>query len=371
MSWFVGELKFKLEVVDEATETMKKVEEEVENTKSRFEDLKDVMKTAAGVMLGEIAHDAMGAVISSTQEAQQGFMDYEQTITKILSATSAQGEELERLRRILEETAKSQADLGFTAAESAAALEALVKAGMSAEEAAQALRSALGLAKLEGISTEEAANILVQALTMFGLSANESARALDAISRAADAGIDTAMGYAQGLANCGAMAHTMGLSLEETLSALVILDKTFGSAIESGTYLNALFKDLINKSDELGISLYRADGSMKSLDEIIADVRKVIKGFGNDQKKINEYLAKFDIRAQRAITALVNYDGSIAEVMGEMQEARSVQEKLNMVLGTYAGRLSVAQAQVENASYQLGAMRAELELTWKQFLLGY
>jgi len=291
MSWFAGEIKFKLEVVDEATETMRKVEEQIENTKSIFEDLTDVMKTAAGVMIAEVAHDAMGAVMSSTREAQQGFMDYEETIAKILSATNAQGEELERLRRNLEEVSKNQADLGFTAAEAAKALEALVKAGMDVNEAGEALRTTLGLARLEGINTADAANILVQVLTMFGLKAKDSVRALDVISRAADAGTDSAWGYAEGLSNCGAMAHAMGLSLEETLAALKILDKTFGNATESGTYLNALFKDLINKADELGINLYNVDGSMKSLDEIIADVRKVIKGFGNDQKKINEYLA--------------------------------------------------------------------------------
>jgi len=343
---------------------------ELEETKSHLSGLRDIAKTAAGVLLGELAHDALGAVTSVSGEAAQGFMDYEQTLTKIISATSLTGEEAEKLRQTLMQVSESQTDLGFSAAEAAAGLEALVKAGMSADEAAQALRSALSLARLEGIRTEQAAGLLVQTLTMFNLSADESARALDAISKAADAGIDTAAGYASGLANCGAAAANMGLSLEETLAALVELDKTYGSATESGTYLNAMFKDLIAKADDLGISLYNADGSMKSLDEIIQQIRDHVASFGDDQAAINEYLSVFDVRAQRAVLGLINYQGSIAETMGEMEEARGVQEKVNMVMDTTAGKLAKQNAEMENASYQLGQMNANLQIAWKQFAAG-
>jgi len=343
---------------------------ELEEAKSHLSGLKDIAKTAAGVLLGELAHDALGAVTSVSGEAAKGFMDYEQTLTKIIAATSLTGEEAEKLRQTLMRVSESQTDLGFSAAEAAQGLEALVKAGMSADEAAQALRSALSLARLEGISTEQAAALLVQTLTMFGLSAEESARALDSLSKAADAGIDTAAGYASGLANCGAAAANMGLSLEETLAALVILDKTFGSAVESGTYLNALFKDLIAKADELGINLYNADGSMKSLDEIIQQIRDHVASFGDDQQAINEYLSVFDVRAQRAVLGLINYQGSIADTMRQMEEARGVQEKVNMVMDTTAGKLARQNAEMENASYQLGQMNANLQIAWKQFAAG-
>jgi len=343
---------------------------ELEGVKSSLSGFKDVAKTAAGVLLGELAHDALGAVTSVSGEAAQGFMDYEQTLTKIISATSLTGEESEKLRQTLMQVSESQIDLGFSAAEASQGLEALVKAGLSADEAAQALRSALSLARLENIGTDQAAGLLVQTLTMFNLSADESARALDAISKAADAGIDTAAGYASGLANAGAAAANMGLSLEETLAALVQLDKTYGSATESGTYLNAMFKDLVAKADDLGISLYNADGSMRSLDDIIGQIRANVEAFGDDQAAINEYLSVFDVRAQRAVLGLINYQGSIAETMGQMEEARGVQEKVNMVMDTTAGKMAKQNAEMENASYQLGQMNAQMQIAWKQFAAG-
>jgi len=352
-----------------AKQGLQEVKNSVKNLGDGLKSLTGTSKIAAGVFLGQLARDAMGALTRATGEASRNFMDYEETITKIVSATSVMGEEAERLAAELGSVSEAQTDLGFTAGDAASALEALVKAGMSSSDSAEALRSALSLARLEGISTEKAANLLVQTLTMFGLEANDSAAALDSLSKAADAGIDTAEGYASGIANCGAAASNMGLSLEESLAALVALDKTYGSATESGTYLNAMFKDLIAKSDQLDISLYNADGSMKSLDSIVEQIRGKVQGFGSDQKAANEYLSIFDVRAQRAVLGLINYDGSIKETMTDMEEARSVQDKMNMVMDTTAGRLAATEAKLENASLAMGAMAAEVNLGWKEFAL--
>jgi len=342
----------------------------LQSVKNQVSGLKDVAKTAAGVLLGELAHDALGAVTSAAGQASENFMDYESTLTKIIAATGATGEEMEELRRSLSEVSEAQTDLGFTAAQSAAGLEALIKAGMTGEEATEALRAALSLARLEGISTETAAGLLVQTLTMFSKQASESAEALDSVSKAADAGIDTALGYANGLANCGAAASNMGLSLEETLAALVQLDKTYGSATESGTFPNAMLKDLVAKSDDLGISLYKADGSMRSLDNIVRQIRTKVQGFGDDQAAINEYLSVFDVRAQRAVLGLLNYDGSIVDTMSTMEEARSVQDKVNMVMETTAGTMARVNAQQQNASMGFGQLASQLQVTWQSFTAG-
>jgi len=193
---------------------------------------------------------------------------------------------------------------------------------------------------------------------------------LDSVSKAADAGIDTAIGYANGLANCGAAASNMGLSLEETLAALVQLDKTYGSATESGTFLNAMFKDMVAKSDKLGISLYNADGSMRSLDDIVGQIRTKVEGFGSDQAAVNEYLSVFDVRAQRAVLGLLNYDGSISDTMATMEEARSVQDKVNMVMETTAGTMARVNAEQQNASLGFGQLASQLQVTWQQFMAG-
>ncbi len=355
-------IKFTMNVVDN-------VSGGANNIKSSINGLAEAFSTAAGVMIRDFVNSAMTSVISSLGEAGREFRDYELTLAKILSATNAVGEEAEKLGAELKKASEAQTALGYSGREASSALESLVKAGMQGEQATEALAASLSLARLEGMNTDAAAGLLVQTLTMFNLKAEDSSLALDAISRAADAGIGTAADYATGLANCGAMANNMGLSLEETLASLVMLDKTFGSAVESGTFLNAMFKDLVAKADDLGLELYNADGSMQSLNEIIMQLKENVGKYGDDQEAINEYLSVFDIRAQKAVIGLINYDGKISDVTESMGDARSVQEKLDMVMGTTAGSIAEMQARLENANYALGEATTQVELLWKEFAL--
>ena len=53
-----------------------------------------------------------------------------------------------------------------------------------------------------------------------------------------------------------------------------------------------------------------------------------------------------------------------------MSEAYSVQQKVNDVMETGAGRMAELEAALENANQDLGEMTMELELAWKQFALG-
>ncbi len=341
----------------------------VSETANNTSMLQNALSTAAGVMIRDLAQDSLSAVTSSASDASDSFMEYEQTLTKIISASGATGDETRVLRDALAATSEAQTDLGFSGREAASGLEALVKAGMDGDSASQALTSALSLARLENIDTETAAGLLVQTLTMFNMNASQSGDALNLISKAADAGIGSATDYASGLSNCGASAANMGMSLEDTLGGLVILDKTFGSAVESGTYMNAMFKDLVTKSDELGLSLYNSDGSMKSLDQIVQQLKSNIQSYGGDQEAVNNYLSTFDVRAQRAVIGLTNYDGSIGDVTDSMASSRDVQDKVNMVMDTSTGTMAKLTAEQENVNYQFGEMTTNLELTWKQFAL--
>lgn len=356
--------------VEKAVQALGQVTTGMEKTEKQTSSLAHAFSVAAGVMIRDFVQGSMRAVINSLGTASDEFQEYELTLTRIVGATSATGDEAAKLSADLHKVTLEQAELGYSGREAAKALESLVKAGMDSAEAAEALEASLMLARLENIDTATAANYLVQTLTQFKLTAEDSAAVLNLISKAADAGIGTANDYAAGLSNTGAAAANLGVSLEETLAALVILDKTYGSATESGTFLNMMFKDMIAKSDLLGISLYNTDGSMKSLGEIIGQIKDKVAAFGDNQQAINEYLSVFDVRAQRAIIGLLNYDGSIEDVINTMGEARDVQEKFNMVMDTTTGQMASIDAALENASYSLGEMAAGAELAWKQFALG-
>jgi len=329
---------------------------------------KDIGSVAGGIIAAEFAQNVTGALADVGRTATEQAAAFELATARIIAAVGATGEEAEALRKTLEETAKTLGvEYGVGATAAMEAMESLVKAGLEGGEAVEALAGVLQLATIEGIDTASAANMVVQAMTMFGLSAQEAARAVDGFVKSSAAGIDTAAGYASGLANVGATAASMGLSIEETLAALVQLDNTFGGAVESGTFLNRMLLDLVEKADQAGISLYRADGSMRSLDEIVGEIRAKLQGFGDDQRAVNEWLSIFDTRAQKAILALVSYDETVAETQTKLGEMAGAVDQVSVILSTYEGQVAKTQAAKENAAIAAGELTTKIGLLGAEF----
>lgn len=316
------------------------------------------IKSKIGSAFSVIAKGAMvagAAAVAGIGLSIKSAAEFEQALARIIAASGKTGEAAENLENALSDAAMTLGpEFGISATNAVGALESLVKAGLEGEDAITALTGSLQLAALEGLSTAEAANMLVQAMTMFGIEAEDASKIIDSFSAASDAGIGTAGDYANGLANVGATAASMGLSMDETMAALVQLDNTFGSAQEGGTFLNRMLLDMSKKAEDAGLELYNVDGSMKSLDKIIGQVRTVLQGFGDDQESVNMWLGKFDVRAQKAILGLAGYDETISDTELYLENMQTAQNKVNTILDTFAGRVQTAKTRIQAMSISLG-----------------
>lgn len=372
-----GKIKILVEAVDKATEVLKSVGKQVEGLAKNTTGLKGVAKTAAGVMLGELAHDALGAVTHAAGDASKGFMDYEQTLSAVVASSGVTGKAAEKLRSELDKVAKNQTSLGYSADQAAAALESLVKAGLSGTDAAKALQSSLAMARIEGINTAQASDMLVGVMNQFGYAASDASKVVDTLVNASIAGVGTASDFALGLSYCGAQAASMGISLQETAAALVAMNNQGIAAEKAGRYLGAMFTDLINKSDKLGFNIYDSNGKMLSLSKIIGKLSKKLKALASDEER-NTYLTEvFGTQGARAALSLLNLSEGgksasnvLISLTDTLNKEGSANSYVNQILDTTAGKMSQAQAQTENASYALGQMTAQLQLTWAQFAIG-
>jgi len=333
------------------------------SAETRMSGFGDVASVAGGIVSAEFSRNVVGALEDVGRSSVEQAAAFELATARIMAATGLTGGEATALQTQLEATAKTLGvEFGVGATRAMEALEALVKAGLEGEDAVGALTGVLQLSTIEGINTASAANMVVAAMTQYGLSAEEATRVVDGFVKASAAGIDTASGYASGLANVGATAANMGLSMEETLAALVQLDNTFGGAQESGTFLNRMLLDMTAKAENAGLELYNVDGSMKSLDEIMGQVRLVLKGFGDDQEAANEWLGQFDTRAQKAILGLANYDETVGETQAVLEDMSGAQDQVNVILDTYTGKMSQTKAQQELNNIAVGETTTKLSL---------
>lgn len=112
--------------------------------------------------------------------------------------------EMEDLRQLAIQTGQ---DTVFSATDAGNAITELAKGGLTeADIKAGALKTTMDLAASSGMDLGEAANVVVQAMGAFGLSANESAEAANALAGAAAASSTDVEPLTQALAQCSAGA---------------------------------------------------------------------------------------------------------------------------------------------------------------------
>ena len=340
---------------DEASKVFSSVGRAATSLRDRIGRLGTMAQVAGGMIVADLASKAASAVVDFTRAAVDGFSSLEHKISEVVAATGMVGEEAASFSSKVKEVALSlSSEFGVSATNVVEALEALVKAGLSGSEAMEALRSSLMLSKVEGISASESANLLVSTLSQFGLSARQASLAVDALTNASKLGIGTASEYAGGLSYVGSIAHTLGLSLQETLSALVLVDNTQKDAVKSGRYLNAMLSDLINHSDKLGFSLYDSSGKMLSLSAIISRLKARLSALATQEERNNYLQRVFGEQGLRAAVALLNQADSLKGLEEEMGKAGTTMEMFGTVMDTFQGRQERVRAEWERFQIEVG-----------------
>jgi len=191
-------------------------------------------------------------------------------------------------------------------------------------------------------------------LEMFNLSAKDAASAVDILTMASIKGIGTVSDFALGLSYAGATAASFGFSLEETVAALVQLDRQGISAEKAGRYLDAMFRDLIDKSDKLGFSIYNQAGEMLSLGEIIAKVEEKLASFGTEEERAAYLSEIFQAQSMRAILTLT-------KMSEEGLKGSETLKLLSNELNTSGTAMQVVETQTNTLQASINKMHAALE----------
>lgn len=360
-------VRYIVSMQDNISQKMSKVQGAVGLLGSTMSQLGGAFTSVGNIMQGFAVGGPMGAavaaigeVIAAVSEAVEAFAEFEMAMVNVSSASGLAGDALVQLEEDLVIAAKAAGvEFGVGATKAMEAMEALVKAGLEGAEAVEALNAALAIAKIESISTSEAANMLVGIMGMFAMSADEAAHAADVLVNASITGIGTAAEFGLGLSYVGGRAKELGFSLEEVTAALVALNNQGIKAATAGQSLNMMLIQLVQKSDELGFSIYNSQGEMLSLAEITGNLVDKLNAFSTAEEK-NAYLtAIFGSRAGRAAAALVN--------LGESgDDVREVLENLIIGLdesGTALGIVDQKTDTLMGTQQRLEAMFENMQLT--------
>lgn len=316
-----------------------------------------------GEFVVDMAANAARAVGTWLKDSVGVAGDFEQTLN-VLGATS--GATAADLDRVAEKAKELGADMSLPATSAQDAAEVMLelsKAGLTVQESMDAAKGALQLSAAAQVDAATAANITAGALNAFGLEASDAVRVADLLAAGANASAASMTDLSQGLNQAGFAFHAAGLPVEDLVTSLAALTNVGLTGADAGTALKNALMRLMNPTDKaaklmatLGFNAYDANGKMKPLPVLIADLNKAMAGM-TDEEKNSALGTIFLSDGMKAMIPLLNLgedgflklkdavteQGAAADVAaaqmqgwnGGMQAIGSQMETLQLIVGTF------------------------------------
>lgn len=267
--------------------------------------------------------------------------------------------EMEDLRQLAIQTGQ---DTVFSATDAGNAITELAKGGLTeADIKAGALKTTMDLAASSGMDLGEAANVVVQAMGAFGLSANESAEAANALAGAAAASSTDVEPLTQALAQCSAGAKNAGWSIQETTAVLARFADAGIEGSDAGTSLKTMLQRLAAPTDsaatmieQLGIQTRDSNGDLLGASEIAEELQNKLGGL--DSASRDAALSTiFGSDAMRAATVMMDSGTEgLQKYIDAANDQEAAQRLANSQMSDGSRAIEELKGSLETAAIQIG-----------------
>ncbi|WP_028702813.1 phage tail tape measure protein [Acidipropionibacterium jensenii] len=261
-----------------------------------------VLPVASGAAGGVMA---AGAAVAATAKAG---MDLESALSKVKATGGVTASQMGQLKTQALSMGKT---FGMSGTEATGAVEALIKAGVSAKDVVGGgLSGALSLAAAGEMDVGEAAETASSAMAQFGLKGQDVGHIADVLSQGANLAQGSVSDLSQALSQGGMVASQMGMSLDETVGTLAEFANKGLMGSDAGTSLKSMLQRLSNPTKQasnamksIGLNAYNAQGKFVGLSSIAGQLQS---GLGKlTQKQRDSALATiFGADAVRAASIL-------------------------------------------------------------------
>lgn len=309
-----------VKVVQEgAKKTEKEVNSSLESVASHLgitsQELETVIKKADkyGTALSKVGKGLTAGVtlpiIALGTAAFKTSSEFESTMSKVQAISAATTEEMQALTdKAIEMGAKTK----FSAKESADAFTYMAMAGWNAQQMIDGISGIMSLAAADGLDLATTSDIVTDALTAFGLQAKDSAHFADVLAQASSSANTNVSLLGESFKFVAPVAGALGFSVEDVSIALGLMANSGLKGSQAGTALRASLANLVKPTDamigvmdSLGIEITNADGSMKSLREIMEILRESFNTLSASEKS-NAAATLFGKEAMSGMLAIIN-----------------------------------------------------------------
>lgn len=315
--------------------------------KSGFSVVGTAAKTAVAAIGG--VSTAIGSGIAASIKVGSTF---ESQMSKVQAISGVTGSELAQLT---EKAKEMGAKTKFSAAESAQAMEYMAMAGWKTGDMLAGIGGIMNLAAASGEDLATTSDIVTDALTAMGLQASDAGHFADVLA-AASSNSNTNVGLmGETFKYAAPVAGALGYNIEDLSTAIGLMANAGIKGSQAGTALRATLsrlakppKEAAEAMEQYGISLTNSDGSMKSLMEVMENMRDSLQGLPADE--------------QAAAAAAIGGQEAMSGLLAIVNASESDFKKLANAIDNADGSAEeMAEIMQNNLSGQLTILRSAAE----------
>ncbi|WP_052930509.1 phage tail tape measure protein [Escherichia coli] len=245
-----------------------------------------------------------------------------------------------QFKALREQALKLGSETQFTAGDAASGQAFLAMAGFTPQAIQAAFPGVLSMATAGGMDLGETADIGSNILTQFGLSADQMDRVGDTLTAAFTRTNTDLRALGETMKYAGPVAGKLGISLEQAAAMAGVLANMGIRGSDAGTAMRASLARLASPPKaaaealkELGVAVSDANGKMRPMEDVLADLYKATRKYG----EVDRVSFFKDIAGEEAFTsfmALVDAagDGSLPKLRKELEGARGEAERTAKVM---------------------------------------
>jgi TP901 family phage tail tape measure protein len=286
-------------------------------------------------------------------------MGFEQSMAEVGAVSRASTEDLAAMT-------KTARDLGATtnwsASQAASGMKYLSMAGFDATQTVAAMPGMLDLASAGAIDLGAAADIASNILSGFRMEAADMARVGDVLTNTFTSSNTDLNMLGQTMAYVAPVAEGLGQSIEITAAMAGKLGDAGIQGSKAGTALRSVMNRLAAPTgaaatalQNLGIETQDAEGNMRSMPDILADMDHAMQGMGNAARQ-EITSAVFGLEAASAASVLLGQAGSgeLQKYAASLSETGSAARVANEQNATAAGAMRRLASAGESIAITMG-----------------
>ena len=259
----------------------------------------------------------------------------------------------------------------YSASEAGEALNYLALAGYDADKAVETLPKVLNLAAAGGMELATTSDLVTDAMSALQMETDDLDTFIDQMAKTSQKSNTSVQQLGEAILVCAGTATSTGQELTTLNTSLGVLADNGIKGAEGGTKLRNVMLSLSAPTDKaaaqltsLGVSVYDAEGNMRQLDEIMADLNASLGDLSQDERTnaINNIFNKTDLNAVNAL--LASTTGRFDELSAQIDDcAGAAADMAGTMEAGLAGTTRSFESAMEGMQIEVGSIFADFKQT--------